>query len=80
LTLFALTACVVNRSARPTQADSAHGVEASSLAAPPQVVASAGAPVELIPPERKDAEWVAGYWHWDGVRYVWQGGRYEPRR
>jgi hypothetical protein len=22
--------------------------------------------------------WVRGYWHWDGVRYVWESGRWEP--
>jgi hypothetical protein len=24
--------------------------------------------------------WVSGYWHWDGVRYVWIGGKLEADR
>jgi len=31
------------------------------------------------PPEKgkPGATWVPGYWHWDGVRYVWQRGHFE---
>ena len=24
--------------------------------------------------------WIEGYWHWNGVRYVWYGGHYERPR
>jgi hypothetical protein len=75
-----LAGCVVNRATRPTQAESARGVEASSLAQPPRQVVSSPAPVEPSHAERKDADWIAGYWHWDGVRYVWQEGGYRKRR
>ncbi|MET0795532.1 MAG: hypothetical protein ABW061_28695 [Polyangiaceae bacterium] len=26
---------------------------------------------------RPGAIWVRGYWHWDGVRHVWQRGRWQ---
>jgi len=25
------------------------------------------------------AVWLAGYWHWNGLRHVWVAGRYSPR-
>ncbi|HEY2406970.1 MAG TPA: YXWGXW repeat-containing protein [Polyangiaceae bacterium] len=80
LLLGQLAACVVGRQARPSQAEAARGVEASSLAAPPRVVAGAQMPSELAPSERSDAKWVAGYYHWDGVRYVWQPGAWQKVR
>lgn len=42
-----------------------------------------------IPPMRYEAVplsrgerfiWQPGHWHWNGVRYVWFGGRYVDRR
>ncbi|HEY4156758.1 MAG TPA: hypothetical protein VGM29_01630 [Polyangiaceae bacterium] len=80
LLLAQLAACVVGRQAHPSQAEAARGVEASSLAAPPRVVAGTRTPSELVPPERSDAEWIAGYYHWDGVRYVWQPGAWQKVR
>ncbi len=29
-------------------------------------------------PPTADSVWVAGSWNWDGVRYVWQPGHWEP--
>ncbi|MFC1641660.1 YXWGXW repeat-containing protein [Myxococcota bacterium] len=34
------------------------------------------APPEFAAPD--DHLWVEGYWHWNGVRYVWVSGRWEP--
>jgi len=31
-------------------------------------------------PPAPDAEWACGYWHWDGVRYVWVDGRWQLPR
>lgn len=31
-------------------------------------------------PPFADAAWVPGYWHWDGVRYVWVAGHWEKAR
>jgi hypothetical protein len=28
-------------------------------------------------PPTPRAEWACGYWHWDGVRYVWVEGRWQ---
>ena len=28
-------------------------------------------------PPRSGARWACGYWHWDGVRYVWLEGRWQ---
>ncbi len=36
---------------------------------------------EARPPKPSpDSVWVDGAWRWDGVRYVWQPGRWEPNR
>jgi hypothetical protein len=59
------TACVTGRESRPTQPESAQ--------------APAPRP-ELAHPDTPDKEWVAGYWRWDGVRYVWIPGRLEPKK
>jgi hypothetical protein len=58
------SACVTGRETRPVQADAARG-------APPPLDERAPA---VVPPGQR---WVAGYWRWDGVRYVWISGRLE---
>jgi hypothetical protein len=36
---------------------------------------------EQAPKEGKPGfTWARGYWHWDGVRQVWQRGRWEANR
>ena len=36
--------------------------------------------VETVPPPPSAAViWRPGHWHWNGVRYVWQPGRYVAR-
>ena len=34
---------------------------------------------EVPAPPHEDAVWVAGYWSWTGVRYVWLPGRHVRR-
>jgi hypothetical protein len=78
LCLALLQACVIGRTARPSQAESAQGPSANPVTGSPVVPQTV--------PEDEDAPattekpgfvWVRGYWHWDGVRYVWQRGRWQ---
>jgi hypothetical protein len=77
--LSSASGCVLGRPARPSQSESAQG---------PSAVAVTGSPV--VPqsgPDTNEAAhgaapkpgslWVRGYWHWDGVSYVWQRGHWE---
>jgi hypothetical protein len=32
------------------------------------------------PPGEPSMIWVEGYWHWNGVQYVWIPGHWEPAR
>lgn len=59
-------ACVTGRESRPTRAEAAAGPPARHEETPPK----------NVPP---DQIWVAGYWRWDGVRYVWIPGHLEKR-
>lgn len=80
LALAALTSgCVIGRAARPSQTESAQG---------PSAVPVTGSPVTpQIGPDTNEGPhgpapkpgtvWVRGYWHWDGVSYVWQRGHWE---
>jgi hypothetical protein len=45
-------------------------------------IAVAGPPPEPVfqprpPPPAGDTVWVAGYWHWTGMRYTWIPGHWE---
>jgi len=57
--------CVTGRESRPTP------LESAQRPAPRP---------ELAYPDTPDKRWVAGYWRWDGVRYVWVPGRLEARK
>ena len=78
--LFAVlgSGCVLGRPTRPSQAESAQGPSAAPVTGSP-VVPHSAPPDEDEPPSavKPGATWVRGYWHWDGVRYVWQRGRWE---
>ena len=54
----------------------------SAVAQPPPTYAPVPAPrVEHVPPPPgPHMVWEPGHWHWDGVRYVWFGGRYVETR
>lgn len=81
LLAFALFGCVTGAERRPTTSESAAG------APPRDATPSAGqvlAEAPVTPSDEPTNEppgggwvWVRGYWHWDGVRYVWQPGRWE---
>ncbi len=82
LLVFALLpSCVVGTEQRPSR------VEAQTPPPPPAEQRSAGELVADVPPTPNepprgaapsaDAAWVPGYWHWDGVRYVWIAGHWE---
>jgi YXWGXW repeat-containing protein len=67
--LGALPGCVVGVQAPPTQAEASAGPPA-----PPPETPAAAPDVGTPPAARR---WVDGYWHYDGVRYVWIAGRWQ---
>ena len=73
-----LSACVIGRSARPSLNESARGPSAAPVTGAPIEPAIAPADGEAMPENAKPGfTWVRGYYHWDGVHYVWQRGRWE---
>jgi hypothetical protein len=72
--------CVGSAPRRPSQAEAARGL-------PPAPSDHESAARLLIPSGRGGADdrsgqapgsvWVAGYWHWNGVKYVWVRGHWE---
>ena len=78
LWLTALSGCVIGRSTRPSLNESAQGPLAPPVTGSPVVPQTAPEDGDAPPDKPKPgATWVAGYWHWDGVRYVWQRGRFQ---
>ncbi|HKO49885.1 MAG TPA: YXWGXW repeat-containing protein [Polyangiaceae bacterium] len=76
--LIALSGCVIGRPALPSINESAQGPLTAPVTGSPVVPHSAPADGDEAPEKPKpDATWVRGYWHWDGVRYVWQRGRWQ---
>lgn len=69
--------CVIGRPSRPTALESAQGPIAPPVTGAP-ITPTALAENSDAPPEKAKpgAVWVQGYWHWDGVKYVWQRGRW----
>lgn len=69
LALALSAGCTATKEPRPVQT-------AIYVASPPP------SPLDEIPSgqARPDMVWVAGYWHWNGVRYVWIPGHWEPQR
>ena len=51
---------------------------------PQEVVVKARPPVErveVIPPPPTPAHiWLKGHWHWNGIEWIWNPGRYEVAR
>lgn len=76
-----LPACVIGRSARPTATESAQGPLAPPVTGSPVVPATlaenSDAPPNGASNAKPGALWIQGYWHWDGVKYVWQRGRWQ---
>ena len=78
--LALLSGCVIGRSSRPTQVESAQGPTSAAVNGAPVLPALGADTSEAPPPTAKPgAVWVKGYWHWDGVRYVWQRGRWREQ-
>jgi len=76
--LTALSGCVIGRSARPSLQESAQGPLSAPVTGSPIVPQSTPQDGDEPPANAKPgATWVRGYWHWDGVRYVWQRGRWQ---
>ena len=51
--------------------------------AQPEVVVETAPPppiVEVRPPAPPNATWIPGYWHWNGTRHVWVGGRWSAAK
>jgi hypothetical protein len=79
--LLWLPACVIGRSTRPTSSESAQGPSAVAVTGAPVVPQTAPAAENDTPSQAKPGMvWVVGYWHWDGVRNVWQRGHWEPAK
>jgi len=80
LPLLALSACVIGRPVRPGVAESAQGPLAPPVTGAPIVpsVAASGDDPDSPAQNASGKLWVHGYWHWDGVRYSWQRGHWEP--
>jgi len=69
---------VIGRASRPSQSESAAGPLAPPVTGAPVVPTTLASPGGTPPEKAKPgAIWVAGYWHWDGVRYVWQRGGWQ---
>ncbi len=76
--LATISGCVIGRSARPSLNEAAQGPLAAPVTGSPLVPQSAPEDGDSAPEKTKPGTtWVRGYWHWDGVRYVWQRGRWQ---
>lgn len=74
----ALSGCIIGRATRPSVTESAQGPLAPPVSGSPVVPQTEAEDAEAAPENGKPgATWVRGYWHWDGVRYVWQRGRWQ---
>jgi hypothetical protein len=69
--------CVIGRPTLPSRTESAQGPLAPPVTGAPVVPTTLAGPGGTPPDKGKPgAVWVDGYWHWDGVRYVWQRGSF----
>ena len=72
------SACVIGRSARPSLNEAAQGPLAAPVTGSPVMPQSAPENGDAPPGQgRPGATWISGYWHWDGIRYVWQRGHWQ---
>jgi len=76
--LSAVSGCVIGRSTRPSGNESAQGPLAAPVTGSPLLPQTAAESGDAPPAKAKPgATWMQGYWHWDGVRYVWQRGHFQ---
>ena len=74
----ALPSCVIGRSSRPSSTEAAQGPLAPAVTGAPVVPATLAENSDAPSgPPKPGAIWVQGYWHWDGLRYVWQRGHWQ---
>ncbi|HEY5373479.1 MAG TPA: YXWGXW repeat-containing protein [Polyangiaceae bacterium] len=80
--LSSASGCVIGRPARPSRSESAQGPSAVPVTGSPVVPQNGPDTNEAPPgtPPKPGSIWVRGYWHWDGVSYVWQRGHWEQAR
>jgi hypothetical protein len=78
LLLFA-SGCVIGRPARASLPEAAQGPSAAPVTGSPAISQTSPPDGDDVPSGKgkRGAIWVRGYWHWDGVRYVWERGRWE---
>jgi hypothetical protein len=79
IALASASGCVIGRPVRPAQNESAQGPSAAPVTGSPVVPQNGPDTNEAPPgaPPKPGRIWVRGYWHWDGVSYVWQRGHWE---
>jgi len=78
LLALSVAGCVIGRPARLSQEESAQGKTAPPVTGAPVTPQMAPSEDEAPPGKPKPgATWVRGYWHWDGVQYVWERGRWQ---
>jgi hypothetical protein len=79
LALAGLTpSCVIGRASRSSASEVAQGPLAPAVLGAPVVPATLAENSDAAPDKgRPGAVWLQGYWHWDGVSYVWQRGRWQ---
>ena len=70
---------MIGRPARPSQNESAQGPSAAPVTGSPVIPQNGPDTNEAPPgaPPKPGRIWVRGYWHWDGVSYVWQRGHWQ---
>jgi hypothetical protein len=77
-TVVLCSSCMINRGSRPSLAEAAQGPGNAAVSGSPVVEQSSPPDGDTAPATEKPGQvWVHGYWHWDGVRYVWERGRWE---
>ncbi|HEX3777731.1 MAG TPA: YXWGXW repeat-containing protein [Polyangiaceae bacterium] len=77
-TLLLSSSCVINRGSRASLTESAAGPSNAAVSGSPVVEQSSPPDGDSAPQAGRPGQvWVRGYWHWDGVRYVWERGRWE---
>jgi hypothetical protein len=74
--------CVAGAELRPSQAQAKSGppARAAGASAGALLLAAPAAPDAGSPVTESGRRWVRGYWHWNGVRYVYVPARLEPAR
>src|SRR5215831_5501060 len=76
------SACVLGTERPPSRIELARAPAepgSTPIAATGTRVGCTSAREQPPPPPRPGAVWIDGYCHYDGIRYVWEPGRWEAR-